>query len=142
MALVANSVIYPQGPLFNAGAVLSDGTETLLYTAGADGARIDVLSATCQDNADNTLAITIYDDAGSPVLKHKEIVPMDDGSGYSTTFTTQKPATDVLQLLKCSALDGSGIRHLYLEAGWSIKVAVIGALASESVWVFAQGWEY
>lgn len=139
MALVANSVIYPQGPIFNAGLVLTDGTVTSLYVAGTDGARVDAFSLTTSDTADGTLTVYIYDETAA--LKYQEVIPVDDLSGNGTTYTTQKPATDVLQLLKCSALDGSGIRHLYLEPSWEIRVKYL-TLSSESAWVFAQGWEY
>ena len=143
MAIETNKVVYPQGPIFNKGVVLTDGTETTLYTAGTDGARIDAFSITTSDTTDGTIAINIYNDAGSPALIYKEVIPLDDLCGYGPTYTTQKPACDVLQnFLKCAAPDGSGVRHLYVQAGYTIKVAYLGTLSSESCWVFCQGWEF
>lgn len=144
MTIETNKVVYPQGPIFNAGLALTDTTETLLYTAGTDGARIDAIGITTNDTADNTVIFNFYDDTSpTPVLRYKRVVPIDDGTGISTTYTGQKPECDALQnFLKCAAIDGAGVRHLYLKAGWSIKVQVGTALSSKTVYVWCQGWEF
>ena len=144
MALETNKVIYPQGPLRCGGATFTDGSEgeKTVFTADAtDGSRLDAIVISTNDAADNSVTFNIYDEASA--LVYKWVVPIDDGSGITTTFTAPKLSTDVLQNARCAAIDGSGVRHLYLEAGWILKAAPVTDLtASDAIYVFCQGWDF
>lgn len=143
MALEVNKVVYAQGPVLNGGATFTDGSEgeKTLVTAGTNGLRIDAITISTNDAADNSVTFNIYDE--TTTLVYKWVVPIDDGSGITTTFTTQKPETDALQsFCKAAAIDGSGVRHLYLEAAWILKAQPVTDLtASDAIYVFVQGWQ-
>lgn len=145
MALETNKIIYPQGPVRCGGATFTDGSEgeKTVFTADAtDGSRIDTLCISTNDAADNSVTFNIYDEASA--LVYKWVVPIDDGAGITTTFTAQKPESDALQsFCKAASIDGSGVRHLYLEAGWILKAQPVTDLTStDAIYVFCQGWDF
>jgi hypothetical protein len=144
MALVTNAIVYPQGPIRCGGATFVDTSEaekTVFIADATDGSRLDVLCISTNDAADNTVVFNIYDELSA--LVYKWTVPIDDGSGITTTIIAPKLSTDALQAARCAAIDGSGVRHLYLEAGWILK-AIPGTdlTGTDAIYVFCQGWDF
>lgn len=144
MAIETNKVVYPQGPITCGAATFTDGDEAekTLFTASADGSRIDAICISTNDAADNSVVFNIYDESSN--LKYKWVVPIDDGGGITTTYASQKPECDALQsFCKSAAIDGSGVRHLYLEASWVLKAVPVTDLTStDAIYVFVQGWDF
>lgn len=144
MAIETNKVVYPQGPIVCGGATFvdTDEAEKTLFTASADGSRIDAIAISTNDAADNTITFNIYDETSA--LKYKWVVPLDDGGGITTTYASQKPECDALQTFcKAAAIDGSGVRHLYLEPSWVLKcVPGTDLTGTDAIYVFCQGWDF
>lgn len=110
----------------------ADGTtEKVMLTAGAAGARIDVITATSTDTTDRTLALYIQKNGTSYRLGETTI---PDGSGTNGADKT----VDVLAAA-LPWLTGS----LHIEAGCSLTVALtVAATSGKVVDVAAFGGDY
>ena len=102
--------------------VNADGTgEKALVTAGANGTRVDAVSATSTGTGTVTLTVLLHDGTTSYAVGE---VAIPAGSG--TNGTT--PAAKVLSAEFLPWLDASG--SLFVRAGWSLRVAAKTAVAS------------
>lgn len=112
----------------------SDSTNKItIYTAGANGSRLDTFSVATTDTSNVQLNIWLTD--GTTEIQLDAVVIT---AGYGTNAMNR--AVDVLSLLPAAKADGDLIRQMWLKSGCVLKAAANVAVTSgKYVYVYCEG---
>jgi hypothetical protein len=122
--------IYPLAPK-NIVAQLTNASGTnavIVYTAGANGARIDALSLTNSDTVAHDVALIINNGSTDYTVGTFAVAI---GAGTASTIPAKAVLSD--SNITCTVTDPFGNKVLYLQAGYVLKLAMVSALASTKV---------
>lgn len=137
---VTNTPVYPQTITVTPITIVNaDSTnKKTLYTAGANGSRIENVSVTNTDTAGYTLNIYITQ-GGTDYLLGTVSLPLSAGN------TTAAPTFNLLTNSNFAVLckDANGNSYLYLSSGSTLKAAVtVAVTAAKTVTFLTQGGDY
>ncbi len=112
----------------------SDSTNKVtIFTAGANGSRLDTLSVASTDTSAINLNLWLTDGTTEILL---DCVPIP--AGYGTNAVNR--AYDVLSVLSAAKADGDGIRQMWLKSGCILKAAASAAITSAKfAYVYCEG---
>jgi hypothetical protein len=108
-------------------------TAKTLVTAGADGTRIETISATSDDTVARDIEVSVHDGSTNYVVG---TVTVAIGAGYTTVA-----AASLLTQAKMPWLSPDG--SITIENGWTIKVRpTVAVTAAKTVAIAASGGDY
>lgn len=140
MAVTPNNIVTPQG-LNSGGTTIVNADSTnkkTLITAGANGTVVQGLGGVSDDTAAVNVRIFIHDGTTDFQVGTTRLAIAAGTDGATNSV-------DLLNSLACPWVerDGAGNAALYLEAGWSLKVAALAAVtAAKTVTIFAHGKDF